>query len=271
MLNALGTLTEGGLVQITQGGVHDGVVVSMLDTVREYAAERSPRVVRAWRYVIGTRPTTPRWPSARRSCCGDRANWTRWRAWSWSTPTCAPQCCGGSSAGSVHRFYAWHRRCAASGASAATWPTAGRSLHRRLPFLVNAPTAVCLEAVLSAERLAYLQRDFVSASRLLDQALELGRTLGDAHGTAIILNSCGVVAMRRGELAHARAYHEQNLAVCETLGDARLLAMTQYNLGTLSAREGDLAEADRFLHASLECARGIGDDLLTATNLTALG
>ena len=111
-------------------------------------------------------------------------------------------------------------------------------LGRALSVSGHAPAAVRLEAVLSAERLTYLQADYRAASVLLDEALALAHVLGDPSSTAIILNSCGVVAMRQGNAQLAYRYYTENLPTCVALGNRRLLAFTLHNLGVLASSLG---------------------------------
>ncbi|MGH9267708.1 MAG: tetratricopeptide repeat protein, partial [Acidimicrobiales bacterium] len=84
-------------------------------------------------------------------------------------------------------------------------------------------------------------------------------------------NSTGLLALRQGDLAGAKAAYEESLALHWQL-DSRLgSAGVLHCLGNIAFQQRDLAEAERLFDESLTIGRQLDDDQVVAASLTNLG
>jgi predicted ATPase/DNA-binding CsgD family transcriptional regulator/Tfp pilus assembly protein PilF len=108
--------------------------------------------------------------------------------------------------------------------------------------------------------------DPVAAYPLLEESAALFR-VGDKQRLAMPLNALGLVALRQGDDARARAYFEEALSVARETGDEQYLAEALAHLGTVALRVGDSRQAVALYQQSLALiwARGyreyIAEDL----------
>jgi tetratricopeptide (TPR) repeat protein len=109
------------------------------------------------------------------------------------------------------------------------------------------------------------------AERCLNEALTRFRELNDEHWQARVLNSLGVVARSKGELARARELLLRSLALRQSIGPEERLAAVLSNLGVVAADEGRLDEAQGHLEASLEIDRRMDNLDGIATGVGNLG
>jgi predicted ATPase/class 3 adenylate cyclase len=109
------------------------------------------------------------------------------------------------------------------------------------------------------------------AERCLNEALTRFRELDDEHWQARVLNSLGVVARSKGELARARELLSRSLALRQSIGPEERLAAVLSNLGVVAADEGRLDEAQGHLEASLEIDRRMDNLDGIATGVGNLG
>jgi len=133
------------------------------------------------------------------------------------------------------------------------------------------PGAERARALNSAGSLARRQGDYARAVSLLEEALALGRALGDTPGSAGALGNLGLVAHARGEYARAAALHEEALALWRALGDARGVSVSLGNLGRVALQQGDEARALALLEETLQLKRRLGDTRGLAGTLTSMG
>jgi tetratricopeptide (TPR) repeat protein len=134
-----------------------------------------------------------------------------------------------------------------------------------------AVAAVYAQALSQAARLADKQGDYTDAASLAEKCLSLFRELGDKRGVAGALNILGGVAWRQGEHGRARALHEEGLALCRALGDANGVATSLNHLGILMAEQGNYTQAVEFYGESLRLRRELGDKWGVAALLNNLG
>jgi tetratricopeptide (TPR) repeat protein len=119
--------------------------------------------------------------------------------------------------------------------------------------------------------LATLQADYAEATRYIEASLALYRDLGDRARIARCLNNLGTIAAYRGEGARARTLLEESGRLFRKLGDVDGLAMTASNLADLALREGQYDQAVHVSHESLELGRRIGNAHGVAVSLHNLG
>ncbi|BDI30811.1 hypothetical protein CCAX7_28620 [Capsulimonas corticalis] len=114
--------------------------------------------------------------------------------------------------------------------------------------------------------LAFNRGDYVSASELGEQSLDLHRTLGDREGCAIELNNLGNVAWILGDHALARTRLEESIDLFRMMGDQRILFPLN-NLGRLMCDRGDRASARACYEESLILCQEWGDKATSAESL----
>jgi tetratricopeptide (TPR) repeat protein len=114
-------------------------------------------------------------------------------------------------------------------------------------------------ALRAAGTLAHMQADLSVASALLEQALEMGRAIGDKEVMTNSLNGLALVAHDRGDYSTARSFYEQNLALSRELGDKWGMSTSLNNLGNASYAEGDYPAARSYHEESLALKRELGD------------
>lgn len=93
----------------------------------------------------------------------------------------------------------------------------------------------------------------------------------DATARAKALNGAAIVAMQQGDLAAARALHEECLAIRRGLGDRLGIANSLANLGVMTYDLGDYETTQRLYAESLAIRREFGDPWGVATQLNNMG
>jgi len=104
----------------------------------------------------------------------------------------------------------------------------------------------------------------------LEEALALGRKLGDELISAYALNNLGEVARVRGEYGRALACGEEALSTYREMGDGFQTAQTLSWLGGAAAINGDHEAAARFIGEALPLAQQLGSGEASAMCLEAL-
>jgi predicted ATPase/DNA-binding XRE family transcriptional regulator len=135
----------------------------------------------------------------------------------------------------------------------------------------GASPAARAKALSWAGTLARYQGDFASARRLFEEGLALRRALGDKKGIAASLNSLGTIAWNTGDYATARSLYAESLAVRQELGNKQAIAGSLNNLAAVTRHLGEPDEARRLQEESLALMRELGNKRGIATALTNLG
>ncbi|HEY1015639.1 MAG TPA: tetratricopeptide repeat protein [Herpetosiphonaceae bacterium] len=107
--------------------------------------------------------------------------------------------------------------------------------------------------------LAWLQGTYDEARDAFEQCLALRDGLGDAAGSAIILNNLGHLAVIRGDDDAATGLLERALEIQRKLDDRWGSAFSILNLGNVALRQDRLERARELYAESLELRRAIGD------------
>jgi predicted ATPase len=105
---------------------------------------------------------------------------------------------------------------------------------------------------------AQYEGDLDRASALLEQSLQLWREIGDAQLVSDGLAALGAVANERGDLGLARTLMEENLKVSREIGDDWDVVWALENVGGIAARQGAFDEARTYLREGLETAVSLG-------------
>ena len=117
---------------------------------------------------------------------------------------------------------------------------------------------------------AFYQGDLGRAKTLHSESLALRRRTGDKRRIAISLNSLGEVARAEGDYRTARAAYEESLALAREAGDQRGAATATGNLGYVALQEGDAERAARLLREGLSSAKQLVHKLGIAGYLAGL-
>jgi tetratricopeptide (TPR) repeat protein len=109
--------------------------------------------------------------------------------------------------------------------------------------------------------LASLQGNYVEALSLLEQSLEIWRTMGSEGrvGLSWTLTFLGDVALTQNESNKARSIYEESIAILRDIGDKNFLAYSVRRLGLLAWREQDYRRAIALCKESLILNRELGD------------
>ena len=115
------------------------------------------------------------------------------------------------------------------------------------------------------------QGDHERATPLLEEALGLFWEMGDRTGSAGVLNDLGNIALWRGEYERATALYEQSLRLWRELGNQIVSALALANLGGVAAQLGDLVTARNRFEEALAIHRAAGSTESIAHALGNLG
>ena len=106
---------------------------------------------------------------------------------------------------------------------------------------------------------ALARGDRAHARDLLQQALEISERLGHRFSQAWELEHVGVVAQAEGDIVTAQRLHQQALALRRALDDRWGMAQSLVSLGAVARRQGDYASAGAYLKEALDVARVLHD------------
>ncbi len=120
-------------------------------------------------------------------------------------------------------------------------------------------------------QLAWWRGDLARTVELLDESIAVAREANDARAIALALQGYGFVAAVRGELERAAALTAEALTQWRALADPVGTAETLYLLGYIAALQDDHDSAEAWFSDALNEARAIGSRLWVAGALEALG
>ena len=111
------------------------------------------------------------------------------------------------------------------------------------------PTVARARALTGAALMAYASGDITAARSIAEQALELHRRLGDPRGAALDLNVLCVASIEEGDRKRAQQLAEESLALFRQAGDEHNTVAATRTLAFTYHSRGDLERA-RTLHES---------------------
>ncbi len=155
-----------------------------------------------------------------------------------------------------------------------SWMDQGRRWLKRaleLSETRNVEPSLRQRALNNTAFLDWAQADFEEAEQLGEESYALAREIGDRRTMAEALHNLANVAADRSDFARAIALHEQNLALWRDLGDKARMASSLNNLGRIAYYRGDAAQAIRYHEESLALQRELGDHFGIAVALNNLG
>jgi predicted ATPase/DNA-binding CsgD family transcriptional regulator len=132
-------------------------------------------------------------------------------------------------------------------------------LERALASWPAAPTPERAAALTSAGNIAYLRGEYGRSAAFHDESLTLRRAVHDRAGIAQSLHNLGRVAHYQGDFERAAALYEEGLAIRRALGDKPGVAMSLNGAGVLARNRGDLARSRALYEESLALFRELGD------------
>ena len=104
---------------------------------------------------------------------------------------------------------------------------------------------------------------YEEADRVVREAAAIHRELGNSIELAMSLHILGAIAAERGDWQSAAPLMEESAALARETGDTWQLAYGLSNLAEVAIRSGNLEVADRHGREALTFANEIGDDVLT--------
>lgn len=153
------------------------------------------------------------------------------------------------------------------------YPEALSFLQRALALTPASPEHALERAgLLTAAGIAHEKMaDYVPATRLLLEALELAHSASDPRAQSQALAELSWVAVRRGEYARAERLGEEALEYARQAGDRPACAKAGSRLGVIAAYQGHYPAATRRFEESLELYRALGEAEGVASCLNSLG
>jgi predicted ATPase/transcriptional regulator with XRE-family HTH domain len=127
------------------------------------------------------------------------------------------------------------------------------------------------QAERGAGMLAVIQADFAPAHDHLQAALALARRSGNETLAVRVLDNLAILAKERGDNRAAIVLHEEALAAQRALGVERDIAVTLTNLGLAYSGVSDFRRAAACLDEALSLSRAVGDHYSVLIALVNLG
>jgi predicted ATPase/DNA-binding SARP family transcriptional activator len=270
-LEALMDLRDASLVGTEEA--EEAMRFRMLETVREYAAERLAQ----WGEAEAVRERHRDWylglaERAQRELAGpEQATWLERlerehdnlrAALAWCKAEENGAGAGLRLVGALGRFWKIRGYLSEGRASLA------EALEREGAIV---PPQVRAKALSWAGELAHSQQDYGAATAQYKESLAIYRQFGDRGGIASVLNGMGSVVQEQGDRAEARRFHEESLAIRRELGDQTGIAFSLNFLGNLALEQGDYVAAKARYAESMAISGELGDKPGVYTSLQLLG
>ena len=145
--------------------------------------------------------------------------------------------------------------------------------QRRLESVLKAdprPTPARAKALNGAAVMALNIGDIATARLRAEDALALHRTLGNAWGAAYSTMMIGNAIAEGGDVANARPIFAESVRLFRELGDEHYVLIASFNLAWVTGELGD-PEAERAIHEeNLRRARALGNRRIEAGSLAEL-
>ena len=128
-----------------------------------------------------------------------------------------------------------------------------------------------LKALFGAALLAHRLGDYRHAEALMQERLALARHLEDAEGVASSRVGIGMNALALGDQERAAVSYAEGAELARAGGYLWVLAVATNNLANLAQEQGDYAHAGTLQEESLRLFRELGDERKIAEGLVGLG
>ena len=258
VLDAVADLVDHSLAQ--RDDVDDDDRVVMLETVREYAAERfagdPARAALRERHAQAYLSLAEEGARALKGC--DQARWGRWLVRDLGNLRTAMDAFleAGAATEGLRLATALRPLFLARG----HYEEGRRLLERSLAGGAGAPDGVRAAALLALGALRWREGDLAAALPPLEESLATYRRAGDEAGAADTLRLLGVHAHNAGDYDLARRRLEDALAAMRARGDEEATANTLLSLGNVAFDRGE-AEAQSIYEESRAIFERLGDSL----------
>lgn len=113
--------------------------------------------------------------------------------------------------------------------------------------------------------------DFAQSRVYLEESLRLYRSVGDQHEEGTVLTHLGGLARTQGDLARAAEILEEALRVTRESGNLYYATSVLANLGEVRMQQGDYQQARQMLEEALALRQGFGDQLSVAETQIVIG
>jgi predicted ATPase/DNA-binding CsgD family transcriptional regulator len=143
-------------------------------------------------------------------------------------------------------------------------------LERALDRWPEAPAAVRAKALNAAGVLARKRGELERSRAYYEGALRLWRVLGDRRNIAVALHNLGTGAIQRRDFERAESLHSESLAIAREVGDQHTVALSLNAWGVLNRNRGDYERARAYYEESLALFRALGDSANVALVLNNL-
>jgi predicted ATPase/DNA-binding SARP family transcriptional activator len=144
-------------------------------------------------------------------------------------------------------------------------------LERALALPTDAPSPARAVALSGAALLARLLGDFTRAERFAHEGVALGRVVGPPVALTASLNVLTTLAALDGDFERARDYCDESVAVARAARDERLEALALFTLAEGSLHGGRYADVRDVGGRAHDLARTVGDKEVLAIVLARLG
>jgi predicted ATPase len=151
------------------------------------------------------------------------------------------------------------------------WTEGRRSLEAALSIATERDLAFAADALWGAALLAQWQGDDETALGHATHLLDLSRAGGGRRGEAIALELIAIIATHEGEFDRARHLFEESLVMAREVGDDWLTTVVLNNLGDVELNDGNVERAIELFEESLALGEERGDIDRRARQLTNLG
>jgi predicted ATPase/class 3 adenylate cyclase len=126
------------------------------------------------------------------------------------------------------------------------------------------PTQARSRALSALGGVTYWQGDMAAAGRAYDEGLAIQRTLDDPAGLAEALYNAGFVAAVANELAVARALYDESLEILTRVGDQPGVVRVREAISFLLFHQGEFTEARTIQEGNLRAFREAGEAVRVA-------
>jgi predicted ATPase/class 3 adenylate cyclase len=115
--------------------------------------------------------------------------------------------------------------------------------------------------------IAVEEGDFETAQQLVEESVRVFRDLGDEHNALLATRTLAWTYGKRGDRERARALYEDNLRRARALHNEQVEAVTLGALAMIAVDQGRVHDALPLLKESLPIHRNLGDPLVTTEDL----
>ena len=269
VLDTIGPLLDKSLV--VPGDTEESPRYSLLETIRDYAAERlkevgetheqdSRHAFHFFKLALQAEPELQGRDQAQWFAILDREHENVRRATRYHI---VHSDAGGAllMAGAIWRYW-WTR---------GFWEEGRKVLHDALALPDSqGATIERAKALYASAVLARGQGDFAAADAYLAESLPMARATNDKSGEASALFEQGNLANARGDLETAARLYQEALVIRREIEDRRGLSLALHNLAVVAQARGETPEAKRLFEEALEVHREVGNATMEAYTLNGL-